>query len=378
MSSAQDSTSFRVNDVPSVFAATALTPDLRVSEFTLEAWVYLEGDLTQQHFFIETYSSGAGGFALRNNFGDLRSYVFGASGSHWVTGSSLTGMASQWMHVATTFDTATLEHTLFLNGTEVASTVHTGYTSFSAWSHTIPVKFGARGDTPSPNREPYRLDEVRIWNTVRTATEIADNMNTCLEGDEPGLVLYYDFESVIETPLGSGPDSIPDLTAPFGTANWGILGAGNADLQPGAFACGTCQPTTATLDEDLPDGGVYTAPSGAVYTMAGTYSDTIPNAAGCDSILTIHLNDGVIQSTTDQLATAAITIHPNPTAGIVRILAPATEVLGLRILDMAGRAVHGWTRDGASVEVSGLSSGMYLMDIRTDHGRAIRRVVRSR
>ena len=33
----------------------------------------------------------------------------------------------------------------------------------------------------------------------------------------------------------------------------------------------------------------YTAPSGAVYTTSGTIQDTIPNAAGCDSILTINL-----------------------------------------------------------------------------------------
>ena len=375
---AQDSTSFRVNDVPSIFAATSLTPDLRLSEFTLEAWVYLEGDLNQQHFFIETYSGGQDGFALRNHFGTLTAYVFGTS-QQTLSGPSLAGMASQWMHVATSFDTTTLEHALYLNGTKVDSTTHAGYTKSPTWSNTLPVKFGARGDVPSPSREPYRLDEVRIWNTVRTASEISDNMNECLEGDEPGLVLYYDFESVIETPLGGGPDSIPDLTAPFGTANWAILGAGNADLQPGAFACVACQPTTATIDETLPGGGGgYTAPSGAVFTMAGTYSDTIPNAAGCDSILTINLSDGVIQSTADQLATTALTVHPNPTTAIVHIIAPEVEVLDLRIVDMAGRAVHGWTRDGASVDVSGLSSGLYLMDMRTDRGRAIRRIVRSR
>jgi hypothetical protein len=34
----------------------------------------------------------------------------------------------------------------------------------------------------------------------------------------------------------------------------------------------------------------YTAPSGAVYTTDGVYLDTIPNAAGCDSIITISLS----------------------------------------------------------------------------------------
>jgi hypothetical protein len=35
--------------------------------------------------------------------------------------------------------------------------------------------------------------------------------------------------------------------------------------------------------------GNYTAPSGAVYTTTGTYMDTIANMAGCDSVITIAL-----------------------------------------------------------------------------------------
>ncbi len=35
---------------------------------------------------------------------------------------------------------------------------------------------------------------------------------------------------------------------------------------------------------------VYTAPSGAQYTISGVYMDTIPNAANCDSIMTINLD----------------------------------------------------------------------------------------
>ncbi|MDM8557326.1 LamG-like jellyroll fold domain-containing protein [Candidatus Parabeggiatoa sp. HSG14] len=36
-----------------------------------------------------------------------------------------------------------------------------------------------------------QIDEVRIWNTIRTQTEIQANLNTTLQGDESGLVAYY-------------------------------------------------------------------------------------------------------------------------------------------------------------------------------------------
>jgi len=39
-----------------------------------------------------------------------------------------------------------------------------------------------------------KMDEVRIWTTARTATEIRDNMAKTLAGNEAGLVAYYRFD----------------------------------------------------------------------------------------------------------------------------------------------------------------------------------------
>ena len=36
-----------------------------------------------------------------------------------------------------------------------------------------------------------KIDEIRIWNIVRTESEIRQNMNRHLNGNEPGLVAYY-------------------------------------------------------------------------------------------------------------------------------------------------------------------------------------------
>ena len=37
------------------------------------------------------------------------------------------------------------------------------------------------------------MNEFRIWNVARSASEILATMNNCLLGVEPGLVTYYDF-----------------------------------------------------------------------------------------------------------------------------------------------------------------------------------------
>jgi hypothetical protein len=69
---------------------------------------------------------------------------------------------------------------------------------------------------------------------------------------------------------GSGCDSIITLNLTIGTT-----------------------PSFATINEVACDS--YTAPSGAVYTSSGTYTDVIPNAVGCDSTITINvtINDSV-------------------------------------------------------------------------------------
>lgn len=56
--------------------------------------------------------------------------------------------------------------------------------------------------------------------------------------------------------------------------------------------------TTATVDT-VQCGGSYTAADGMVYTTSGTYTATIPSAAGCDSIITINLT--INQATTSTL-----------------------------------------------------------------------------
>jgi hypothetical protein len=61
-----------------------------------------------------------------------------------------------------------------------------------------------------------------------------------------------------------------------------------------------CAPTSSTMSASACNS--YTAPSGNVLTSTGTYMDTIANANGCDSVITINL---VINTTTTATLTAS-------------------------------------------------------------------------
>ena len=64
----------------------------------------------------------------------------------------------------------------------------------------------------------------------------------------------------------------------------------------------SCIPTFAQIMLSTCDGNPLTSPSGnAVWTQSGTYMDTLQNAAGCDSIITVDLT--ILQPLTAQLDT---------------------------------------------------------------------------
>ena len=55
-----------------------------------------------------------------------------------------------------------------------------------------------------------QMDEVRIWNTSRSAAQIRDNMAKSLQGDEPGLVAYYRMDQHVDAGQTTLYDQTPN------------------------------------------------------------------------------------------------------------------------------------------------------------------------
>lgn len=62
----------------------------------------------------------------------------------------------------------------------------------------------------------------------------------------------------------------------------------NSDIRFNAYIASACTNTAASFSTEACQR--YTAPSGAVYTTGGIINDVIPNAQGCDSLLTITVD----------------------------------------------------------------------------------------
>jgi hypothetical protein len=95
--------------------------------------------------------------------------------------------ANTWVHVAGVFTSAT-DRKLYVNGVEEA----TGTDSVN-FSNTADNKvlLGLYRLVSPTNYLNGKLSDVRIWNTARTAQQIADNYQKRLIGNESGLVGYW-------------------------------------------------------------------------------------------------------------------------------------------------------------------------------------------
>ena len=117
--------------------------------------------------------------------------------------------ANQWYHLALTYNGTTL--TFYIDGSSVGtSTAVSGSLSLPTNQDLfIGQRSGGSGFFDGD------IDEVRIWDVVRTAQQIDDNYDVSLTGNESGLVSYWKFNE------GSGTTAIDSAGSNDGT----IVGA---------------------------------------------------------------------------------------------------------------------------------------------------------
>jgi hypothetical protein len=101
-------------------------------------------------------------------------------------------------HVAITYNDITKLLSLYKNGLLIASATSASYTA-------SVQQIGAFGGA---NLFHGKLDDVRVWNVVRTQTQIQADMNKTL-GRKPGLVLNLGFESDYYDASGYGNQVTP-------------------------------------------------------------------------------------------------------------------------------------------------------------------------
>jgi hypothetical protein len=172
-------------------ASLSITGDM-----TIEFWVKPESLPDTQYRIVDKTNDASNQDAysiLVSSNGKLNLTISSSDGAYtdgifWNSTNALFSTGA-WAHFAIVVDVSASSVTVYKNGTAVAGT--SSGTGTSIFNGTAKLSIGCQAwDNPIRFYDGL-IDEVRIWNDIRTEAEIQANMNVELVGNEAGLVAYY-------------------------------------------------------------------------------------------------------------------------------------------------------------------------------------------
>jgi hypothetical protein len=168
------------------------------SNVTMELWINHEGGTGTDHLLVSNGVMGTNGYALYINTQRKLCVQYNAVGT-WNTNYVIP--SNTWTHIAIVIGTTGF--TVFANGANVYSNTATP---------VAPTGNFILGYNTVVNGQPFdgMMDEVRVWNTARTQTEIQNTMNTEIDPSTPGLALYYTFDQGIGSGTNTGLTTVID------------------------------------------------------------------------------------------------------------------------------------------------------------------------
>ncbi|NOU16482.1 MAG: PKD domain-containing protein [Bacteroidales bacterium] len=200
-------------------AIPALASNL--TQFTIETWFNANN-------FISTPFSGIFNTNSWVN-GDVHFQLTNATIQLAVCGSTVATVnysfsPNTWYHLAATYNSSTKKVNVYVNGTLVQNV--TLATALNA--NFTAAEIGAFG---ASRYFAGKLDEYRIWNTERTATDISTNMYKSFNGTESGLIAYFNFNegnaagtnagiTSLNNGIGTNHGTLTNFALSGTTSNW--------------------------------------------------------------------------------------------------------------------------------------------------------------
>lgn len=293
---------------------------------------YVLGDVNAGQLRVFTGGvAGAGNWLLRGGFTDV--YANGGAS----TGPTLTTFV---------YDMPNNEIRSYVNGI-LSSTVVQGVVSINGPG---PFKVGGYSSSACLPSGSF-MDEFRLYNRALTQAEIQSllisgtsssfSITTCGSYTVPSNDETYTTSGIyMDTiPNVNGCDSIMTIdvtilplsyntisetvcdnyTSPSGIYNWAVSGT-YTDTLTNAIGCDSIITINLTVNQSTFDTiaefacGSYTAPDGSVYTISDTLDVIIPNAIGCDSL--IHIDLTVVQPTTSNITESGCNSYTAPDGAV--------------------------------------------------------------
>ena len=180
---------------------------------TIEAWVYYQSFKKWSRIF-ESGNGSNDGILLANDGTDkhLTLIIRKGSASKSIQAKKVL-TAKKWMHIAATIDSEG-QARLYVNGERVKSgDVHPPTTILRTKNYL------GRSYQDGKHYFHGKLDEVRLWNTVRSQAEITNTAYTSLSGEEEGLAACWSFRRGFGTVV---EDRTENYSGTLVNASWSV------------------------------------------------------------------------------------------------------------------------------------------------------------
>ena len=167
---------------------------------TVEAWVKPEASSANRSFLaMRTAGNNRWSAHINQNSGTI-----GISSTSYNTVNAGPFSANTWYHVALVFSGSNIA--IYVNG------VFKGNTGNNLVSSVTSVPFTIGNNDTSYGGEDFfgEMDEVRVWTTIRTQTEIQSNMTAEIPTSATGLLANYHFNQGVARGANSGVTSLLD------------------------------------------------------------------------------------------------------------------------------------------------------------------------
>ncbi|MGD8781553.1 MAG: FG-GAP-like repeat-containing protein, partial [Ignavibacteria bacterium] len=204
------------------------------NQITIEAWIYYQGGESFPRIIDKSLAPSI----YINKSNSLLGWYGEIGGS--VEDFTFPGTEipqNEWTHIAVTYDGSDVK--AYINGNYKVGLSYTG--TLTTTSDDLII-----GNNSSTNRTFLgKLDEIRIWNIARTATQIRENIHKILDGSESGLIGYWQLND------GTGSTTAAELSGESnGTLNnmdpnsdWVI-----STVPTGGGSCNSCAGFTNGTD----------------------------------------------------------------------------------------------------------------------------------
>ena len=352
-------------------------PLMNVNFISVSLWLYPRsyfwtGDAgnpnsTILNRFQYTYSNPSGGawgisFNQTSVSGSIVGPTGGAGGAAAISNTPLT--LNTWHHIVMTYDGTNVK--LYVDGSLSGIQNHTAAMNI-AGNSGISI-----GESNQANgywtHTDGKIDDIGMWNRALTACEIQNLYSSQLNSTFVSAGIDESIcngDQVTLSASGSQNYSWNNGVvdgAPFSPTNTieYIVTADSAGCQSAdTLTVFVNQPTNSTLNETALDSFTL---NGQTYNQSGTYTQVIPNAAGCDSTITLNLS---LDFTVLQELENSFTISPNPATDELTITTNSLLNENYLLFDPQGRKVLSGTLTGSTtlLDLSKFARGNYLLQI---------------